>query len=118
MDTRRELRRQLVVAVARTVKAEEARDEAYDARDTALGNEQRMAGQLSTVRDELAAAARTGSDPAAWAVERQALRRQLFLANSARARLDRQLEQVQAANEALNEAAAARARQDEEAMTA
>jgi hypothetical protein len=118
MDTRRELRRQLVVAVARTVKAEEKQTEAEAARDTALGNEQRMAGQLSEVREELAALRKTGTDTDAWAEERQDLRRRLLLANTARERLTRQLEQLQAANEALNEVARARTEHDEEAMTA
>lgn len=114
MTTRRELRRQLAVAVARTVKAEEARDQADDARDTALANQQRMAQQLSEVRDELAALLKTGNSSDAWAVERQDLRRQLHLAKTARERLTKQLDEVQAANEALNEAARARTEHDEE----
>jgi hypothetical protein len=118
MDTRRELRRQLIVAVDRTVKANEAQGEAEAARDTALANEQRMAKQLSEVRDELAALLKTGNNSDAWATERQNLRRQLLLANAARERLTRQLEQLQAANEALCQAARARADHDEEAMTA
>lgn len=118
MTTRRELRRQLIVAVARAVKAEEKQADAEAARDTALGNEQRMAGQLSTAQDEIAAHQKTGDDSAAWAAERQELRRQLLLANTARARLTKQLDVVQAANEALNEAARARAENDREAMTA
>lgn len=118
MNTRRELRRQLVVAVARAVKAVEKKVEAEDARDTALANEQRMAGQLTEVREELAALRKTGSDTDAWAAERQELRRQLLLANTARARLTKQLDELQAANEALNEVARARAENDREAMTA
>lgn len=118
MITRRDLRRQLAAANTRTAKAIEDRDEAYSVRDSALDNQRRRAVEITEAREELDALRKTGNDPAAWAVERQDLRRQLLLANGARARLSKRLEELQAANEALNQAAAARAAQDEEAMTA
>lgn len=108
MPTKRTLTRQLDQAREGRDRAIKQRDEARSSAAAAIGNQRRMAGQLTEVRDELDQARAELKDrpaaqtPAEWAQERARLRQQLALSERARAALDAQLLQVGRANDALS----------------
>lgn len=106
MLTRRTLTRQRDDARASVERLVEQRDDARGERDAAVGNQRRLARQLSDVRDGVDAHRKEPAPApvpaaAAWVVERQALRRALLLSERARRALDERARALQDANEHL-----------------
>lgn len=113
MPTKRTITRERDDARTTRDRVVEQRDTARTERDAAIGNQQRLARQLSDVRDELDALRKdpppAGPEPEHWAAERTRLRQQLDLSERARASLDTQAVQLGQLNDQLTREAQDRA---------
>ena len=110
MPTKRTLTRQLADARRHIERLVEQRDEAHGDTTAAIGNQRRLAQQLTEALDEADRLRKELADrPVAgrpgWDRERARLRQELALSERARASLDAQVRQLSDINDRLNRAA-------------